>query len=47
MLGVEEQVMRRTFLYAAMTRDDDDNADGFFFSDLKLNTKENVDAFQL
>jgi len=28
MRGVEERGMRRTFLYAAMTRNDDDNADG-------------------
>lgn len=30
MLGVEERGMRRTLLYAAMTNDEDNNADGTF-----------------
>ena len=30
MLGVEERGMRRTLLYAAITRDDDNNADEAF-----------------
>jgi hypothetical protein len=30
MLGVEERVMRRTQLYAAITSDEDNNADGAF-----------------
>lgn len=30
MLGVEKQGVRRTFLYDAMTSDEDNNADGIF-----------------
>jgi len=37
MQGVEEREMRRTLLYAAITSDDDNDADGNF----KLKTKKN------
>ena len=46
MQGVEEQGVRRTLLYAAMTRDEDNEADGDFSAACKRKTSDFIQAAQ-
>ncbi len=38
MLGVEKRGMRRIFVYAAVTNDEDNVADGLFHQPVRFNT---------